>query len=68
MTAAVFRSFEPDQGLVRVLLVATMSETTLRVRGTDRQTIARLPCGEPISFQLARDRYGRACAVDVAPI
>jgi hypothetical protein len=68
MTAGVFRSFEPDQGLVHVLLVATMSETTLRVRGSDRRTIARLPCGEPISFQLERDRHGRECAIDVAPL
>jgi hypothetical protein len=68
MTAAVIRSFEPDQGLVHVLLVGTLSETTLRVSGNDRRTIARLPRGEPISFQLARDRYGRACAIYVTPI
>jgi hypothetical protein len=68
MVAAVIRSFEPDQGIMRVLLVGTMSETALRVRGSDRRTIARQPQGKPISFELARDRYGRDCAVDVAAL
>jgi|HubBroStandDraft_2_1064218.scaffolds.fasta_scaffold1912901_1 hypothetical protein len=68
MTTAVIRSFEPDRDLVHVLLVGNLSEATLRVRGSDRSIIARLPCGEPIHFQLVRDRQGRQCAIDVAPV
>ena len=68
MATAVIRYFEPDQGLVHVLLVGTLSETSLRVRGSDRSVVARLPRGEPIKFRLARDRQGRACAVDVAAL
>jgi len=68
MTTAVIRSFEPDQGLVHVLLVGTLCETTLRVRGSDKSVVARLPRGEPIQFELARDRHGHECAIDVAPI
>jgi hypothetical protein len=68
MTTAVIRSFEPDRGFVQVLLVASLSETALRVRGSDKSIVARLPRGEPIQFRLARDRRGRECAIDVAPI
>jgi hypothetical protein len=68
MTAGVIRSFEPDQGLVHVLLVGTLCEATLRVRGSDRLLVARLPQGEPIRFELVRDRQGRDCAIDVVPI
>jgi hypothetical protein len=68
MTAGVIRSFEPDQGLVHVLLVGTLCVATLRVRGSDRLVVARLPQGEPIRFELVRDRHGRDCAIDVAPI
>ncbi len=68
MTTAVIRSFEPDLGSVRVLLVGTLSETTLRVCGSDRSIVARLPAGEPIQFELVRDRHGRDCAIDVAPL
>jgi hypothetical protein len=68
MTAGVLRSFEPDEGVAGVLLVDNMSETTLRVRGSDRMTIARLACGEPIQFEVVRDGQGRACAIDVSVI
>jgi hypothetical protein len=68
MTTAVIRSFEPDLGLVHVLLVGTLSETTLRVWGSDRSTVARLGRGEPIQFELVRDRDGRECAIDIAPL
>jgi len=68
MTAGVLRSFEPDEGIASVLLVENMSETTLRVRGTDRVTIGRLAPGEPIQFKVIRDSRGRACAVDVSVI
>jgi len=66
MTTAVIRSFEPDRGLVHVLLVGTLSEATLRVRGSDRSTVARLRRGEPIQFELVRYRHGHECAIDVA--
>lgn len=49
----VLRSFEPDEGVACVLLVDNMSETILR--GSDRMTIARLACGEPIQFGAVRD-------------
>jgi hypothetical protein len=65
-TTAVIRSFEPDRGLVDVLLVGTLSEATSRVRGSDRSTVARLRRGEPIQFELVRDRHGHECAIDVA--
>ena len=68
MTAGVLRSFEPDEGVVQVLLVDDMSETTLRVRGSDRVTIARLAPGEPIQFHLVRDNQGRTCAIDISLI
>jgi hypothetical protein len=68
MTTAVIRSFEPDLGLVHVLLVGTLSETTLRVRGSDRSIVARLGRGEPIQFELVRDRHGHECAIDIAPL
>jgi hypothetical protein len=68
MTTAIIRSFEPDRGVAHVLLVGSLSETALRVCGSDKSIIARLPRGEPIQFQLARDRRGRECAIDVVPI
>jgi hypothetical protein len=68
MTTAVIRSFEPDLGLVHVLLVGTLSETTLRVRGSDWSVVARLGRGEPIQFELVRDRHGHECAIDIAPL
>jgi hypothetical protein len=68
MTTAFIRSFEPDQGLVHVLLVGTLSEATLRVCGSDRSVVARLPPGEPIQFQLVRDRHGRECAIDIESV
>jgi len=66
MTTAVIRSFEPDRGLVHVLLVGTLSEATLRARGSDRSTVARLRRGEPIQFELVRYRHCHECAIDVA--
>jgi hypothetical protein len=68
VTAAIIRSFQPDSGIVRVLLAKTLTETSLRVRGSDKSVVARLPLGEPIEFELVRDRRGRDCAIDVAPI
>ena len=68
MTAGILRSFDADHGLVRVLLVGNLSEATLRVRGSDKSTVARVPCGKPIQFELVRDGQGRACAIDVSVI
>ena len=68
MTAGVIRSFEPDEGLLRVLLVNDLSERTLRVRGSDKSIVAHLPHGEPIQFQLVHDCRGRACAIDISII
>ncbi|HML11149.1 MAG TPA: hypothetical protein VK432_09830 [Stellaceae bacterium] len=68
MTAAIIRSFEPDRGIVRVLLAKTLTEASLRVCGSDKSVIARLPPGEPIEFELVRDRRGCDCAIDVVPI
>ena len=66
MTTAVIRSFEPDRGLVHVLLVGALSETILRGCGGDRSIAACLPAGEPIELELVRDRHGRERAIDVA--
>jgi hypothetical protein len=68
MAAGVLRSFEPDDGVIHVLLIEGLSETALRVCGSDKLTAARLPRGEAIQFQLVRDRQGRACAIDVSLI
>jgi hypothetical protein len=68
MTAGVLRSFEPGEGIANVLLVDSMSETTLCVRGSDRVTIASLACGEPIQFEIVRDGQGRVCAIGVSVI
>jgi hypothetical protein len=65
VVSGVVRSFEPDQGLVCVLLVEDLCEKTFRVRGSDRSTVAHLLRGDPIQFQLARDRRGRTCAIDI---
>jgi hypothetical protein len=62
MTTAVIRSFESGLDLVHVLLVGTLCETALRVRGSDRSIVARLGHGEPIQFELVRDQRGRECA------
>jgi hypothetical protein len=68
MSTAVIRWFEPDQGLVHVILAGALSEVPLRVCGSDRSIVARLQPGEHIRFNLARDRNGCGCAIDVAPI
>ena len=68
VTAAILRSFEPDRGIVRTLLAKTLTETSLRVCGSDKSVIAHFPLGELIEFELVRDRHGRDCAIDIAPI
>ena len=60
MTASVLRSFEADEGVAHVLLVKNFTEVALHVRGSDRVTIARLPQGEPIQFEVVHDGQGVA--------
>jgi hypothetical protein len=68
MTAAVIRSFEADKGLVRVVVAGALSETPLRVRGSDCRTVARLRRGQHIRFSLVIDCTGQGCAVDISAI
>lgn len=67
MPTAIIRSFEPDKGLVRVVVTGALAEVPLRVRGSDKSVVARLPRGQHIRFHLAHDQNGHGCAIDVAP-
>lgn len=60
MTAGVLRSFEPDEAIACVL-VDNMSETTLRVCGSDRMTIAVWHAASPFnSRSYVMDKVGHA--------
>jgi hypothetical protein len=67
MTTAIIRSFEPDKGLVCVVVSGALAEVQLRVCGSNKSVVARLPPGQHIRFNLVHDRNGRGCAIDVAP-
>jgi hypothetical protein len=58
MTTAIIRSFEPDKGLVRVIVTGAPAEVPLRVCGSDKSVVACLPRGQHICFNLVRDRNG----------
>ncbi|HXP05999.1 MAG TPA: hypothetical protein VN808_17930 [Stellaceae bacterium] len=67
MTTAIISSFEPDKGLVRVVVAGALAEVPLRVCGSDKAVVARLSRGQHIRFNLVQDRNGQGCAIDVAP-
>jgi hypothetical protein len=67
MATGVIKSLKLDHDLVIVKLDGRSPAVALRVRGSDKRTVATLTPGQKIRFDLSCARDGRVFAIDVMP-
>jgi hypothetical protein len=68
MATAIVKSFNPGRELVIVKLDGRPAGVALRVCGSDRAAVTKMPPGQRIRFDLSWDRHGQVFAIDVVPI